>query len=87
MSGSLPESNLHPAPRCAHGSRPRHAVWRRARLGRYQEHLVDVIATKAHRGQVMRTMPANSLPELVTMATRQGLLPVGDGAAIGINHW
>ena len=31
------------------------------------------ITVKAHRGQMMRKMKADSLPELVTMAARLGL--------------
>src|SRR5262249_31203757 len=33
------------------------------------------VTVKAHRGQVMRKMKADSLPDLVTMAMRLGLLP------------
>ena len=39
---------------------------------------ISEITVKAHRGQVMRKMHADSLPDLVTMATRLGLLPVDD---------
>ncbi len=42
---------------------------------------ISEITVKAHRGQVMRKMHADSLPDLVTMATRLGLLPVTDTAA------
>jgi FixJ family two-component response regulator len=35
---------------------------------------ISEITVKAHRGQVMRKMKADSVPELVTMATRLGLL-------------
>jgi FixJ family two-component response regulator len=34
---------------------------------------ISEITVKAHRGQVMRTMKARSLPDLVTMAARLGL--------------
>ena len=36
---------------------------------------ISEITVKAHRGQVMRKMKADSLPDLVTMATRLGLRP------------
>ena len=47
---------------------------------------ISEITVKAHRGQVMRKMHAASRPELVTMATRLGLLPVSDAAVIGNDH-
>ena len=34
---------------------------------------ISEITVKAHRGQVMRKMQADSLPDLVTMASRLGL--------------
>jgi FixJ family two-component response regulator len=37
---------------------------------------VTEITVKAHRGQVMRKMKADSLPDLVTMAARLGLGPI-----------
>lgn len=37
---------------------------------------ISEITVKAHRGQVMRKMNADSLPDLVTMAARLGLRPV-----------
>ena len=37
---------------------------------------ISEITVKAHRGQVMRKMKADSLPDLVTMAARLGLRPV-----------
>ena len=37
---------------------------------------ISEITVKAHRGQVMRKMKADSLPDLVTMAARLGLQPV-----------
>ena len=36
---------------------------------------VREITVRAHRGQVMRKMKAGSLPDLVTMSARLGLLP------------
>ena len=36
---------------------------------------ITEITVKAHRGQVMRKMKADSLPDLVTMAARLGVLP------------
>ena len=36
---------------------------------------IDEATVKAHRGQVMRKMKADSLPDLVTMAMRLGVLP------------
>ena len=36
---------------------------------------ISEITVKAHRGQVMRKMQADSLPALVTMAARLGLGP------------
>ena len=36
---------------------------------------INEATVKAHRGQVMRKMKAASLPDLVTMAMRLGLLP------------
>jgi FixJ family two-component response regulator len=36
---------------------------------------ISEITVKAHRGQMMRKMKADSLPELVTMAARLGLRP------------
>jgi FixJ family two-component response regulator len=36
---------------------------------------ISEITVKAHRGQVMRKMEADSLPDLVTMAARLGLRP------------
>jgi FixJ family two-component response regulator len=36
---------------------------------------ISEITVKAHRGQVMRKMKAGSLPDLVTMAARLGVLP------------
>ena len=36
---------------------------------------ISEITVKAHRGQVMRKMKADSLPNLVTMAARLGLRP------------
>jgi FixJ family two-component response regulator len=36
---------------------------------------INEATVKAHRGQVMRKMAADSLPNLVTMAVRLGLLP------------
>ena len=37
---------------------------------------ISEATVKAHRGQVMRKMQAGSLPELVTMAMRLGLMSV-----------
>lgn len=34
---------------------------------------ISEITVKAHRGQVMRKMKADSLPDLVTMASRLGV--------------
>jgi FixJ family two-component response regulator len=36
---------------------------------------ISEITVKAHRGQVMRKMKAESLPDLVTMAARLGVRP------------
>jgi len=36
---------------------------------------INEVTVKAHRGQVVRKMAADSLPDLVTMAIRLGLLP------------
>ena len=36
---------------------------------------ISEITVKAHRGQMMRKMKADSLPDLVTMAARLGLRP------------
>jgi FixJ family two-component response regulator len=38
-----------------------------------RESLPDLLLEKAHRGQVMRKMAADSLPGLVTMSARLGL--------------
>jgi FixJ family two-component response regulator len=38
---------------------------------------ISEITVKAHRGQVMRKMKADSLPDLVTMAARLGLQAAG----------
>jgi len=42
---------------------------------------ISEITVKAHRGQVMRKLHADSLPDLVTMATRLGLLPMAEPSA------
>jgi FixJ family two-component response regulator len=47
---------------------------------------ISEITVKAHRGQVMRKMHAESLPDLVTMATRLGLTSVSDSPAIRDDH-
>jgi hypothetical protein len=49
---------------------------------------ISEITVKAHRGQMMRKMKADSLPELVTMATRLGLhaAEVPDTAYRGTNR-
>jgi FixJ family two-component response regulator len=36
---------------------------------------ITEITVKAHRGQVMRKIKADSLPDLVTMAARLGVRP------------
>ena len=38
---------------------------------------VSEVTVKAHRGQVMRKMKADSLPDLVTMAAKLGLRTAG----------
>ena len=38
---------------------------------------ISEITVKAHRGQAMRKMKADSLPDLVTMAARLGLRSAG----------
>jgi len=38
---------------------------------------ISEITVKAHRGQMMRKMKADSLPDLVTMAARLGLRTAG----------
>ena len=40
---------------------------------------ISEITVKAHRGQVMRKMKADSLPDLVTMAARLGMRPATKG--------
>ena len=39
---------------------------------------ISEITVKAHRGQVMRKMKADSLPDLVTMAARLGVGSCGE---------
>jgi FixJ family two-component response regulator len=41
---------------------------------------ISEITVKAHRGQVMRKMKADSLPDLVTMAARLGVRPAPPGS-------
>jgi FixJ family two-component response regulator len=42
---------------------------------------ISEITVKAHRGQVMRKMKAESLPDLVTMAARLGVRAARNASA------
>jgi FixJ family two-component response regulator len=75
------DAELQALKRCYESLTPREReVMRRVAAGLLNKQVgselgISEVTVKAHRGQVMRKMKADSLPDLVTMAARLGLGP------------